>query len=151
MTFNLKWNSKHWDFLSDALEDALNCSSSVILRNDWDERICLILHQRDVFNITSSKHQTTIDSMLKSWDFSSDALEDALNHLSSDVLKIKWDERICLILHQRDVFNITSSKHQIIIYSMLKNDAENTSLSAFKNNLVLIESRFKSNKNWIKS
>ena len=151
MTFNLKWNSEHWDFSSDALENTLNCSSSVILKSDWNERICLILRQRDVFDITSSKHQTTIDSMLKSWDFSSDALEDTLNYSSSDVLRDEWDERICLILHQRNVFNITSSKHQITIYSMLKNDAENMSLSAFKNNLVLIKSRFESNKNWIKS
>ncbi len=151
MTFDLKWNSKHWDFLLNALEDALNYSSSIILKSNWNERICLILCQHDVFNITSSKHKTTIDSMLKSWDFSSDALENTLNYSSSDVLKDEWNERICLILHQHDVFNITSSKHQITIYSMLKSDAENTSLSAFKNNLVLIESRFKSNKNWIKS
>ncbi len=89
--------------------------------------------------------------MLKSWDFSSDALEDALNHSSSDVLKNEWNKRICLILHQHDVFNITSSKHQITIYLMSKNDAENTSLSTFKNNLVLIKLRFKSNKNWIES
>ncbi len=151
MTFDLKWNSKHWDFSSDALEDALNYSSSVILRDDWDERICLILRQRDVFDITSSKHQTIIDSMLKSWDFSSDALEDTLNCSSSDVLKDEWNERICLVLCQRDVFNITLSKHQITIYSMSKSDAENTSLSASRNNLVLIKLRFKSNKNWIKS
>ncbi len=89
--------------------------------------------------------------MLKSWDFSSDALEETLNYLSSDILKDEWDEKICLILHQCDVFNITSLKHQITIYSMLKNDAENTSLSASRNNLVLIKSRFKSNKNWIES
>ncbi len=151
MTFDLKWNSKHWNFSSNALEDTLNHSSSVIFRSNWNERICLVLHQHDVFDITSSKHQTTIDSMLKSWDFSSDALKDALNYSSSDVLKSEWDERICLILRQHDVFDITSSKHQITIYSMLKNDAENMSFSAFKNNLVLIKSRFKSNKNWIES
>ncbi len=89
--------------------------------------------------------------MLKSWDFSSDALEDTLNYSSSDVLKNEWNERICLILCQHNVFNITSLKHQITIYSMLKNDAENTSLNAFKNNLILIKSRFESNKNWIES
>ncbi len=151
MTFNLKWNSEHWDFSSDALKDALNHLSSVILKDNWEKRICFILRQHDVFDITSSKHQTTINSMLKSWDFSSDALEDALNYSSSDVLKDEWDERIYLILRQRDVFDITSSKHQIIIYSMLKNDAENTSLSASRNNLVLIKSRSRSNKNWIES
>ncbi len=129
----------------------MNHSSSMILKNDWNKRICLILRQRDVFNITLSKHQTTINSMLKSWDFSSNALEDTLNCSSSDVLRDEWNERICLILCQRDVFNITLSKHQITIYSMLKSDAENTSLSASRNNLVLIKSRFKSNKNWIKS
>ena len=129
----------------------MNHSSSMILKNDWNKRICLILRQRDVFNIMLSKHQTTIDSMLKSWDFSSNALEDTLNCSSSDVLRDEWNERICLILCQRDVFNITLSKHQITIYSMLKSDAENTSLSASRNNLVLIKSRFKSNKNWIKS